>query len=85
MSPRGGGLNGSTIPRQMFLAIELSVSVTAEFSAPERCEEEQGTAEQSSGCSRGAGTGRAAALLVLTRLQHSSVSAPSTAGCLARN
>lgn len=69
MSPRrgGGSLNGSTIPRQMFLPIELSV--VAEFSAPERCEAE-GTAEQRAGCSRGAGTEQAAALLILTRLQH---------------
>lgn len=43
----------------MFLPIELSMSVIAEFSAPERCEAE-GTAEQRAGCSRGAGTVQAA-------------------------
>lgn len=71
MSPRrgSGSLNGSTIPRQMFLPVELSVSVIAGFSAPERCEAE-GRAEQRAGCSRGAGTVQAAALLILTRLQH---------------
>lgn len=75
MSPRrgGGSLNGSTILRQMFLPIELSVSVIAEFSAPERCEAE-GTAEQRAGCSRGAGTVSAdsdtAAALICLGLEH---------------